>query len=128
MSYTDLRDFAPDIIIPIPQHGAGDKPLTVAIEKSGGGSIRMSYTGSWRYRVTWDGEVRFQGQDLTTGMPHSHTEAAFLLVDWLTDLSEVGEPYSGEHKPTDEEMVMLNACHERFESWLMNNYSVDGDD
>lgn len=71
MSYTDLRDFAPEYTHESPEG------LTVKVEKLGGGTVGEAYTGTWRYVVTnADGEVLGQGQDYVTGMPHTHRTAA----------------------------------------------------
>lgn len=85
MSYIDLRDFAAEHTETVPELFAGDPELTVAIEKSGGGTPGKTYCGTWRYVVTLAGTEIFKGQGVETGMPHTHAEAARVVAEFLAD-------------------------------------------
>ena len=76
MSYTDLRDFHAEF--ETTEHGA-----KIEIEKLGGGTIGQTYVGTWRWRATFPGGRVIQGQDLVTGMPKTHQQAAEILADFL---------------------------------------------
>lgn len=93
MSYSDLRDFCPEVIFPVgPLYERGTNPIQIEIEKSGGGTPGKEYTGTWRYQVRVDDVVTYYGQDLETGMPHTHLGAAIALVDFLTKDDEDASP------------------------------------
>ncbi|WP_019629665.1 hypothetical protein [Actinomadura atramentaria] len=82
MSYTDLRDFEAEAVF---EPGDG---IRIEIEKLGGGTPGEAYDGTWRYIVTnthahGAGEV-MRGQDLETGMPITHAQAAAIVAGWLT--------------------------------------------
>jgi hypothetical protein len=79
MSYTDLRDFEPEYTT------TTDNGLTVQIEKLGGGTVGNAYAGLWRYIVTTaSGTFVARGQDVATGMPHTHAEVAEMVADSFT--------------------------------------------
>lgn len=81
MFYFDLRDFEPEFTL------ITDDNLTIQIEKLGGGTVGKSYEGTWRYIVTntdTGSEVR-RGQNLVTGTPKTHEEAARILLDFMWD-------------------------------------------
>ncbi len=67
-------------------------PLTVRISKIGGGTVGEQYTGTWSYMITGPG-VWIEGEDLNTGMPHSHAYAAALAPTYFFD--ELDEPWGG---------------------------------
>lgn len=78
MSYTDLRDFEAEYTY------VSDTGLTVQVEKLGGGTVGREYTGTWRYVVTdASGTELGRGQDLTTGMPHTHVWAARFAAEYF---------------------------------------------
>lgn len=82
MSYTDMRDFEAEHT-----HESPDG-LTVKVEKLGGGTVGSAYTGTWRYIVSGaDGAEIGRGQDYTSGMPHTHVEAAEGIADFFTEES-----------------------------------------
>jgi hypothetical protein len=75
MSYTDLRDFAPEYTT------TTDNGLTVQLEKLGGGTVGRAYEGYWRYIVTNEtGEELGRGQDFCTGLPKTHAQAVRVLI------------------------------------------------
>jgi hypothetical protein len=93
MSYTDLRDFRPDVTFDVPQWNTDDPTLTIAIEKLGGGTVGKAYTGTWRYVVRLAGTEIAKGQDLDSGTALTHEEAAHTLADFLAyrwDEDEIG--------------------------------------
>jgi hypothetical protein len=80
VSYTDLRDFANEYTYDAPEG------LIVHIEKLGGGTLGEAYEGTWRYIVTdIDGTEVGRGQDYTTGMPHTHKQAARGVAEFFLD-------------------------------------------
>lgn len=62
-----------------PDHGPASK---VEIYKVGGGTRGEAYEGLWGYRLTGNDQVLASGQDLRTGMPHTHQEAALLVIEF----------------------------------------------
>lgn len=84
MSYADGRDFAVEYSATYDADAKG-RGTRVEIEKLGGGTRGKSYAGTWRYLVTYpDGSTRF-GQDLMTGTPKTHSQAADLVWDFVSD-------------------------------------------
>jgi hypothetical protein len=82
MSYTDLRDFAPEYTASGFWQG---ESVRIELEKLGGGTVGRAYEGTWRYVVTdAAGDEIARGQDLHTGTPKTHAEAALILADFLT--------------------------------------------
>jgi len=81
MSYTDLRDFLTEDSF---QVGDG---IEIEIEKLGGGDVGTAYAGTWRYIVTYThphgGAVILRGQELESGTPITHEQAAALIAQWL---------------------------------------------
>jgi hypothetical protein len=59
-------------------HGA-----QVLVSKVGGGTVGAAYAGHWHYTVVVDGTVVHHASDLSTGMAHTHAEAAELIFDFL---------------------------------------------
>lgn len=89
MSYTDLRDFEPEVTFDVPALYEADHALTIQIEKSGGGTVGEEYAGNWRAIVTLGGTELYRGQDLDTGTPHTHEQAARVVADYVAnDLGE----------------------------------------
>lgn len=84
MSYTDLRDLAPEYSITITDYMDVDV-YVIEVEKSGGGIHGNYYQGQWRYRITRDGVEWKKGQDFHSGMPITHKQAAIDLMDLLSD-------------------------------------------
>lgn len=58
----------------------------VEIYKVGGGSLGKAYEGLWGYRVSIGNEVVASGEDLCTGMPKTHKEAARLVLEFLRQI------------------------------------------
>ncbi len=83
MSYTDLRDFEPETVFHIPAQGGDHRPLSIAIAKSGGGTIGRTYQGLWRAVASYDGRELYRGGDLNTPLPRTHGEAAAVLAQSL---------------------------------------------
>jgi len=81
VSYTDLRDFEPETVFDIPAQGQDHLPLSIAIAKSGGGTVGRAYDGLWRAVVSYGSRELYRGGDLHTARPHTHGEAAALLAD-----------------------------------------------
>jgi hypothetical protein len=81
MSYTDLRDFHAEASFAV-----GDG-IEIEIEKLGGGDIGTAYAGTWRYIVTHThahgGAEILRGQELESGTPITHEQAAALIAQWL---------------------------------------------
>lgn len=94
MSYTDLRDFVAEYMIV-----TGDG-LTIHIEKLGGGTVDKAYTGTWRYVVKNANGIEVgRGQDVETGMPHTHAYVASLVAErfepsgtWEIGRNLIGSP------------------------------------
>ena len=76
MSYADGRDFAPEYVTVI-------DGTVIEIEKLGGGTLGRAYSGTWRCQYTPPGDVPHFTQDLTTGTPKTHAQAAVLLAEFL---------------------------------------------
>ena len=83
MSYTDLRDFEPETVFHISGLGGDHRPLSIAIAKSGGGTVGRTYEGLWRAVVSYDGREIYRGGGLNTPLPHTHGEAAAVLAQSL---------------------------------------------
>jgi hypothetical protein len=83
-------DFDPEYTVDVPNQYLGDDepPLTIELEKSGGGTVGNAYRGTWRYRVTYGGHVFALGETLDTPHPSTHEEAARLLADFLAHHSK----------------------------------------
>lgn len=85
MTYTDLRDFEPETVFDIPGVGQDHRPLSIAIAKTGGGTVGRAYDGLWRAVVTYDGWELYRGGDLDTPQPCTHGEAAASLARFVAD-------------------------------------------
>lgn len=57
----------------------------VEIYKVGGGTRGRAYEGLWGYAATRDDQVLASGEDLYTGMPKTHQEAAQILLEIIDD-------------------------------------------
>lgn len=58
-------------------------PINYLIEiyKVGGGTDGRRYTGNWGYRILQQGRVLTSGEDLYTGTPKTHREAADIAME-----------------------------------------------
>lgn len=83
MSYTDLRDFEPETTFHISGFSGDDRSLSIAIAKSGGGTVGRAHEGLWRAVVTYDGREIYCGGELNTPLPRTHGEAAAVLAELL---------------------------------------------
>lgn len=59
-----------------------DQGDVVDLYKVGGGTLSHAYDGLWGYRHVRDGVEIAAGEDLHTGMPHTHQEAALLVIEF----------------------------------------------
>lgn len=55
----------------------------VDVYKVGGGTLGQAYEGRWGYLVRRHGTVVGSGEDLNTGTPKTHQQAAQLACDFL---------------------------------------------
>jgi hypothetical protein len=80
VSYTDLRDFLAEASYIL------SDGIEIHIEKLGGGDVGTAYTGTWRYIVphAHGGAEILRGQQLWSGTPITHAQAAALVAGWLT--------------------------------------------
>lgn len=85
MSYSDLRDFDAEYIVRLADGETGYE-YWVEIEKLGGGTIGEMYVGIWRYMifhsVSDPDSLIVKGQDLHSGTPINHLEAARSALDF----------------------------------------------
>jgi hypothetical protein len=65
--------------------------VMVEISKAGGGTVGKRYQGTWSYRITQNGKVVAEGDDLRTGMPKTHEEAARIAWGFQDDGYDDGE-------------------------------------
>lgn len=84
MSYTDLRDFAPEYSVDLMDYSQ-ENVYAVELEKLGGGTFGTPYRGNWRAIIKRNGEEIFRSQDFVTGTPMTHRQAAIELMEYLTD-------------------------------------------
>ena len=99
MSYNDLRDFLPEYIVAVTNF-TGVDTWRIQLEVMGGGTVGKAYAGRWRYIVSKNGEEIDRGQDFTTGMPHTHREAAIELISFYTnDVTPYDFKYASECFP-----------------------------
>lgn len=66
----------------VPPLPGSDGLLLLYVSKVGGGRLGERYEGAWYYQVIGCG-LSGHGDDLYTGMPHTHAEAAGVLVHIL---------------------------------------------
>ncbi len=83
MTYTDLRDFEPEITLEIPGFDGDDEPLSIAIAKVGGGTLGRAYPGLWQAVAAYGSRELYRGGDLNIGRPHTHRQAAAVLAQFL---------------------------------------------
>lgn len=78
-----------------PEYEAVGRPIgthvMVEISKAGGGTVGKRYQGTWSYRITQNGKVVAEGDDLRTGTPKTHEEAARIAWEFQD------ESYTAEH-------------------------------
>ena len=99
----------------IPKLTDGDAPMFIAVEKIGGGTVGKRYVGGWRYQVVHNGLVILQADDLTTGIPHTHEDAALEVADALSAWG-AGEGH-GPSTLTAEQVAILEQESERLYEW-----------
>lgn len=59
-------------------------PFHVGISKIGGGTVGKAYEGSWEYTfANYISNEYKSGDDLVTGTPKTHQEAAHILIDFI---------------------------------------------
>lgn len=63
-------------------HLRTDEGDTVDLYKLGGGTLGRSYEGLWGYRHVRGRVEIASGQDLRTGTPKTHQEAALLVIEF----------------------------------------------
>jgi hypothetical protein len=122
MSYTDLRDFEAEFTTEIDD-------LTIRIEKLGGGTVGNAYTGTWRYVVTTrDGIEVARGQNLETGMPHTHAEVADMVAENFvpTGTWEIGQNLTGSPREASETFHSWADAADRVRE-MMRDYADDDD-
>jgi hypothetical protein len=71
--------FDPELVELTIAYGHGE----VEVYKIGGGTLGRSYGGLWGYRLTHgpSAEVVASGEDLRTGAPKTHDQAARIVLD-----------------------------------------------
>lgn len=99
--------------------------ITIGMNKTGGGTLGHTYTGTWEYAVIVNGCEIITGDDLRSGMPDTHEGMARCLASFLAAageslyLSEDGEsPYAGEY--TGDASVFLIGEYERLSAFADN--------
>lgn len=65
--------------------------LIIRVSKVGGGTVGQAYEGRWMYRIKrmrkFQATVLIaEGDDLNTGTPKTHKEAAEIAADFVQDL------------------------------------------
>jgi hypothetical protein len=85
MSYSDLRDFNPELIAYF-DDGRGDW-IEVSVEKLGGGRVGEYYEGSWRYVVSYAHGSReiARGQDFHSAVTITHQRAAEYIFEIISN-------------------------------------------
>lgn len=84
MSYTDFRDFEPELTIEF-----HEDEIKVAVEKLGGGLIGNKYEGQWRIVAYHQGREVLNTQDYYTGTPWTHIKVARDVYVRLLESEEV---------------------------------------
>jgi hypothetical protein len=82
-----------------PEHEWRGRPLgthvMVEMSKVGGGTVGRRYSGRWSYRITQNGKVVAEGEDMNTPKVVTHEEAA--RIAWgFQDEAYAAELYRGE--------------------------------
>ena len=76
-------------IVPTMLLGDSEPSVVIGISKVGGGTPGESYSGTWEYRVTLDGEPVIDGSDLRSGaMGATHAEMCRSLCNFLSAAGE----------------------------------------
>jgi hypothetical protein len=65
--------------------------VMVEISKAGGGTVGKRYQGLWSYRITSQGKMVAEGDDLRTGSPATHEQAARIAWAFQDDEYDGGE-------------------------------------
>lgn len=65
--------------------------VMVEISKAGGGTVGRRYQGLWSYRITSQGKMVAEGDDLRTGSPATHEQAARIAWAFQDDAYDGGE-------------------------------------
>ncbi|WP_181273643.1 hypothetical protein [Brevibacterium oceani] len=73
-------EFDPSLV----EHTVVLKGRLVHVYKVGGGTPGRRYDGLWGYRVRCQGRLVASGEDLRTGMPKTHDEAALIALELVT--------------------------------------------
>lgn len=81
MSYTDLRDFSPEVIAYFENDDFDI--IEIQVQKLGGGRVGAYYEGSWRYIVTNTnkGAEIARGQDFQSAVTITHQRAAEIIFE-----------------------------------------------
>jgi len=58
--------------------------ITISVSKVGGGTLGESYEGLWHYRIYTRGYPVIAGNDLHTGTPKTHEQAARIVAGFLS--------------------------------------------
>lgn len=61
------------------------------VSKVGGGTVGRRYQGAWKYRLTQNGKVVAEGDDLRTGSPARHGDVARIAWAFQDDEYDGGE-------------------------------------
>jgi hypothetical protein len=62
----------------------GNEPVVaIGISKAGGGTLGESYSGTWAYAITCDGQTVISGADMGSGTPHTHPYMARIVADYF---------------------------------------------
>lgn len=85
MSYTDLRDFNPELIAYFENDDYD--VIEVQIEKLGGGRVGGYYEGTWRYIIenTNKGVEIARGQDFHSAVTITHQRAAEIIFEIVSN-------------------------------------------
>lgn len=79
---TSPQDFEHDVTITDPDAG-GPATVRLLVAKVGGGTPGRAYAGTWYYRLDVDGKTVAHGDDLETGTPKTHAQAARIAAGFL---------------------------------------------
>jgi hypothetical protein len=59
--------------------------MTVYVSKVGGGTVGEKYVGAWAYLVMIDGREVAHGDDMPTGLPHTHEHVTQMVADFVSE-------------------------------------------
>lgn len=88
---TSGSDFEYTVTVP----GSGEPEIRIRISAVGGGTIGEAYEGSWYYSASGRralGVSPVHGDDLHTGTPSTHEQAARVLAGFLAEEFPEGTP------------------------------------